>query len=294
MSVRNDKPCLHQQGPTQVYVTMGTYLLYVYTKTNKFHSVHSCRNYNRHSIVKLEYLCNNTQLVLDDYYFILARYFVNIMKGLYESFSAHCGPPPTFHFSTTEQQLCSPCPVKILLNLRPQTLPSFVLLKCRRFATTVENVLSAFHYKNTNSNYLLSFKVETLPLKLKSILLKAYTTTRITNTWMRQDASQVVLILCFIFSFLEFCKYACPKQVHHTYQVMCFLRLRLYCSKHMAYYLVNELQSNKTLKQVSQVPNLSLNSNNHPYLINIVLTKVIFFAIVLDSHHFLWCQCLYV
>ena len=127
------------------------------------------------------------------------------------------------------------CPVKILLS-KPQTLPSFVLLKCRRFATTVENVLSAFHYKNTNSNYLLSFKVETLPLKLKSILLKAYTTTRITNTWMRQDASQVlVLILCFISSFLEFCKYACPNQVHHTY------------------YLINELQSNKTLKQVSQV-----------------------------------------
>ena len=238
MSVRNDKPCLHQQGPTQVYVTMGTYLLYVYTKTNKFHSVHSCRNYNRHSIVKLEYLCNNTQLVLDDYYFILARYFVNIMKGLYESFSAHCGPPPTFHFSTTEQQLCSPCPVKILLNLRPQTLPSFVLLKCRRFATTVENVLSAFHYKNTNSNYLLSFKVETLPLKLKSILLKAYTTTRITNTWMRQDASQVlVLILCFISSSLEFCKYSSVHVSSFSTQLY-YLVVLISCTIQLCYLVV--------------------------------------------------------
>ena len=54
VSVRNDKPCLHQQGPTQVYVTMGTYL---YAKTNKFQSVHSCRNYNMH-IVRLQDLCN--------------------------------------------------------------------------------------------------------------------------------------------------------------------------------------------------------------------------------------------
>ena len=60
MSVRNDKPCLHQQGPTQVYVTMGTYL---YTKTNKFQSVHSCRNYNMHIIVGLQDLYHNIQEV---------------------------------------------------------------------------------------------------------------------------------------------------------------------------------------------------------------------------------------
>ena len=173
VSVRNDKPCLHQQGPTQVYVTMGTYL---YAKTNKFQSVHSCSNYNLH-IVRLQDLCNQNS------FWILS---ICIIRGLYESFCAHCGPPPTFHFSTTEQ-LVSPCPVKILL--RPQTLPSFVLLKCRRFAT-VENVLSAFHYKNTNSNFSLSQGGD--PLTLKSILLKAYT-TRITNTWMRQDASQVFI-----------------------------------------------------------------------------------------------------